>query len=796
MSTSPTPIAAPLRCPACRKNYRIPSFDPGKRYACPACKGTLVVPASSQPTQVKQAGETDPLEFADRAPHEAHVPRQIPVRLGRYFIDGEIGRGGMGVVYQGRQEHTERVVAIKMLLPGAQAGPDQLRRFRREVRAVAKLKHPGIVAIHEVGEFEDLPFFSMEYIEGESLEERIAERGKLPPQIAATFVRDVALAVHHAHEQGIVHRDLKPANILIEAQTGRTKVTDFGLAKEVDTKASLLSAAGDIMGTPAYMSPEQAEARNDDVDARSDVYALGAILYRALTGRDACHGASLAEMLLWISAIDAIPPHRLFRDIDEELSAIVMKALEKAREDRYAGADALAEDLRRWLEGEPVEARPAGLWKRLRKRAARNPATTRVVLGSAATVVIALVLVVLLVGKKRIEYYAEQLQSRDAAVRRTQVAALAGELAAGTLPAEDRARAASMVLGRLGDDDAGVRAAALHGAADGAKIPELRAAIADEDACAAPFDAALIAATADRELFGRGLRLLEEAEVRWAHRVYRRILAEGDHETHLTVLAALERRPFRSVWEALHRTRISDRACREYAKKSLDAMVARVDLLPYPSDAAGAASKALAGTMSAVDDYNKRLEDVLGDITGGGAADPADAWIQRLSAPDLDGRFQALAELERAPTPKAVPALLAALDDADVEISGGAALALTAAARAPGEPAVPREEVRARLSASAAHVRSGAARVLAAIGDRESVPALLVLLGNERSPSAQTALIETLGLLGDRAAAPPLIGLLAEPGTVGEAAAAALERISGQNHGRDAARWNRWLEGG
>src|SRR5437016_1379085 len=202
--------AASLACPQCRKNYKVKEFDPARRYSCPACKAPLSDDASQAPTLAVKPE----IGFADEPPPP---PREIPVRLGKYLIDSEVARGGMGVVYKGRQEGLNRVVAIKMLLGGVAADPAALQRFHREARAAAKLRHPNIVAIHEVGDSNGQPFFTMDFIEGKSLDGLLHE-GPMRPEEGARILRDVARAVHHAHEEGIIHRDIKPGNVLLDRE--------------------------------------------------------------------------------------------------------------------------------------------------------------------------------------------------------------------------------------------------------------------------------------------------------------------------------------------------------------------------------------------------------------------------------------------------------------------------------------------------------------------------------------------------------------------------------------------------
>jgi tetratricopeptide (TPR) repeat protein len=311
--------------------------------------------------------------------------RKLPVpEVPGYEILGELGRGGMGVVYKARQKGLDRLVALKMVLTGGHASATELLRFRTEARAVAQLQHPNIVQIHEVGDLDGRPYFSLEYLDGGSLADRITVT-PLPPVEAATLVRALADAMHCAHRAGIIHRDLKPGNVLL-ARDGTPKITDFGLAKRLEPDSGQ-TRTGAVLGTPSYMAPEQAEGKTHEIGPPADIYALGAVLYDLITGRPPFRGASVLDTLEQVRTVEPTPPSRHQAMLPLDLDIICLTCLQKEPRKRYATAGALAEDLRRFLEGEPILARPTPAWERGYKWTKRHPATAALVAVSALALI-------------------------------------------------------------------------------------------------------------------------------------------------------------------------------------------------------------------------------------------------------------------------------------------------------------------------------------------------------------------------------------------------------------------------
>ncbi len=304
---------------------------------------------------VADAAGTNAPDVHDEPP-EAPLPpeRELPCRFGDYELLEELGRGGMGVVYRARQISLQREVAVKMILRGVLASAADLDRFRAEAEAAAQLDHPAIVPVYEVGQYDGLPYFSMRYIPGETLADRLA-RGPMPPREAARILAIVARGIHAAHQRGILHRDLKPSNILLD-KDGQPHITDFGLAKQQSDTVSI-TRSGAVLGTPAYMPPEQAAGARGELGPTSDVYSLGCILYHMISGRPPFEAASPVDTVLKVLEQDPVPPRAHNPRADRDLEMIALRCLQKPQDLRYPSAEALAEDLEAYLQDEPIAAR-------------------------------------------------------------------------------------------------------------------------------------------------------------------------------------------------------------------------------------------------------------------------------------------------------------------------------------------------------------------------------------------------------------------------------------------------------
>ncbi|HEX5271833.1 MAG TPA: serine/threonine-protein kinase, partial [Gemmataceae bacterium] len=363
------------------------------------------------------------------APTEAVTlaPPAAPAAVERVLVPGyeivsELGRGGMGVVYKAKQRALNRMVALKMVLAGGHAGAADLARFRTEAEAIARLQHPNIVQVHEVGEHDGKPFFSLEFCAGGALDRKL-DGTPLPPDEAAALVETLARAMQAAHEKGVIHRDLKPANVLLQEAPqgvqslglGIPKITDFGLAKKLDEASQTQSGA--VMGTPSYMAPEQAGGKSAAIGPLCDVYALGAILYECLTGRPPFKAATALDTIMQVVSDDPVPPRALNTRVPPDLQTICLKALRKEARQRYASARELADDLRRFRSGEPVRARPVGRAERAVKWVRRNP---------VGTALIAAVVLLVAGGTGAAWWAQQQRHTREAEEARRRLAADAG----------------------------------------------------------------------------------------------------------------------------------------------------------------------------------------------------------------------------------------------------------------------------------------------------------------------------------------------------------------------------------
>src|SRR5262245_58353870 len=356
MNKEGRPMAELDFCPNC--HGALPADAPAG--LCPKCLMGMALELSSEPSE----SLPDEGFVADTAIPESDRS------FGDYELLGRIARGGMGVIYKARQVCLNRIVAVKMMLPGMLISEAEASRFQNEAEVIANLRHPNIVAVHEVGAHDGQRYFSMDYVEGQSLAAVVRDH-PLPARTAARYVKVIAEAIHYAHQQGILHRDLKPSNVLLD-KAGNPRITDFGLAKRLASD-SRLTATGTVLGTPSYMPPEQADAKSRRLGPASDVYSIGAILYELLTGRPPFQAATPLDTILLVINTEPIAPRMLNPKLSRDLETICLKCLEKDPRWRYQSAQDLADDLDRYLKRAPIKARRINLLNRGWRWCRRNP---------------------------------------------------------------------------------------------------------------------------------------------------------------------------------------------------------------------------------------------------------------------------------------------------------------------------------------------------------------------------------------------------------------------------------------
>lgn len=362
-----------LQCNSCGAKYNVFGKPEGKRFRCKHCGQILTIATDLKSVSVmEQLTPQTPYGPPQGDTTLLHKLGILPgaVQFQRYEIIRELGRGGMGVVLLAKDRELNRHVAIKILRE-APTDAEVIKRFIREAQVIAKLSHPNIVQVYEIGSQQNIHYFTMQYIDGKPLDVMLHEH-KITPEQAVAIVEKVARAVHFAHGNGIVHRDLKPSNVMVDGR-GEPYVMDFGLAKTLDAQ-SRLTRSGSVVGTPFYMAPEQVRGELSEIDARSDVYALGVMLYELVVGRVPFMGATEAEVYEKILTADPPRPREQKTYIPADLETIILKAMEKDRAARYPTAEALANDIRRYLAGEPIEARPPSLLRTVVKKMRRQKA--------------------------------------------------------------------------------------------------------------------------------------------------------------------------------------------------------------------------------------------------------------------------------------------------------------------------------------------------------------------------------------------------------------------------------------
>ena len=797
-------------CNACGVRSKPALTDPNVRRACPKCTkplslapsgatATAPIPAMAI-TVVTQA----PALFDE--PEVAVPGGSMPAgtTFGHYRIERELARGGMGIVYVAMDPALKRKVALKVMIAGEAASEDAVRRFVREARAAGQLRHPNIVAVHDAGEVDGRHYFTMDLIAGKELSEWIGAGASLHDQV--DIMQTICLALHHAHEHGIVHRDLKPANIMVTSD-GRPVVMDFGLAKDVSSDASFRSMSGVVQGTPSYMSPEQAQGRTSEIDRRTDVYALGVILYELATGRRPFAGNTLFDTIRAVVNDEPEQPRALAAEVDASLNAVILRCLEKHREARYPTARDLADDLGRWLAGEAVSAKEqptaVRVWRQLRNR----PKLLGGIGAGVAALLAGTISAVIFLGDDPLALAQRDVASGDPARVRAAAVTVAAQMSEGKIRASDRQRALALLrLVTVSGDAEAEKAAdqALVAASDNTAAAQFLEVIVNRQASFARRMNAMTSlgklgsSAVDAEETAKRLTSLgsTEADMAFAQSAFATALllnretgselvsavaAEQKNPSALRVAAleALGDGHIVTIGPAMNRMmRLAgdmDLAVGEAAtsalarQRSREAIFQEYRLGAVASNVVGAVS----GLNRQVADRNRQMMSMAEAEENGEPAegkkpaiDPAKVVAGKLSSPEVETRLTAAYDLGQVGGPGAVAPLTTALSDSDGGVRRVAGHSLVLVATKDPVPWAPIVEL---LDHADPGIRADAARALGSLEAQAAVPALAEHLNNEHAALTRLALVEALGRCHDPAGLPALRHTWSQAGTAAQA---------------------------
>ena len=718
--------------------------------------------------------------------------------FGKYKIIKEIARGGMGIVYRAHDPDRRKDLALKILLQGEGADEIAIKRFMREAQSAANLNHPNIITVHEMGEIEGQHFFTMDFIEGKSLQDYIEgpPRERLPPELFIEKVRDVSLALQTAHDQGIIHRDLKPANIMLRADDLQVVLMDFGLAKD-NASMSIMSMSGAVMGSPAYMSPEQAQGRTRDIDSRSDIYSLGIVLYEGLTGKQPFVGKTIFETLINVVSAEPVPPRAIAPDaVPPVLQNIILKCMEKDPAKRYATMQELATDLEAYIGGGRVSARSIRTTIRLWRKIRRKPAAL------AAVVATPLVFTALAVGwflatqPSYVEVAEKTLKTGNADRRLGALTELSAQLQEGKIsksvdkvkafalirrccsPSEPAAIAGKAVeaSARLADVGAvqGLTALARDKTVDETVRKSSLAALAEIgskkqiDGVDLPLFFSEVFADKDIPLPVR-LKAADVLSTLWGSSAIPKLadLAEIKDEPSELRVAALKALRGKIVQESLRMSELMTLVSDPDEKVSAAATEVCASARPTASvlgmyGLGGGGAEMVAG-VKVVKMNADRQSDLMKMVDAmenrGQVKSPpvVDAMLAKLADNNPETRLAAAFDLGQLGDGKAVPELVKHIADPDAAVRGVAARAVVLLA-AKTKPDM--AEIRKFFDHNEMFVREQAVFVIGELADAASLKDLLKLAGQETSRRVQAVLAKAFRRINDPAALPVLKTML------------------------------------
>ncbi len=714
-----------LTCSTCGKTFAFKNYDHKRRYVCPEDMSDLAPPdISSEITLVSGAmGKSQrQAQPASDTPLQGDGAKKLPIKWGKYRIDSVIAKGGMGVVYKGFQEGIERTVAIKMLLPEARDDPRFISRLKREVKAMGKLSHPNIVAVHGYGEYKDNPFFTMDYVDGHPLDEYL-KLGVVTIHERLALVRDACLAIEYAHSENILHRDLKPSNMVV-TKAGVLKLLDFGLAKDTNTD-SLLSIEGQIVGTPSYMSPEQAEAL--ELGPPTDIYSLGAILYNVLTGHAPFEGKTALQTVYKVVHSDPKDPREFQRDMHPDLVAIVFKAMAKEPGARYPSAKAMAMDISNFLLGEPIVARPPSKLDRWKRKLRKNKLAALICGGTLVVSLIA-ILIVSQLGPDKIDALEEGLATP--ATRQASFGALLAGYHTDQFDDQERARVLPIILKVSGPKaDKALKLQLVEHLKKHLQIPLVRLELAP----------ALVPNLAG--YLSEGPKALQLSLLKIMPHIKQprpfdealvKLLHNEDHELRCAAVAYCVLVPVAAAFKRLNQL-FWDPHCGVEASKATSHMYDSGLMSIYKIGSKGLGGR-LANLQKTVRQHHKKIEQMM---NGGSNKRKSafDVTVERLRNEDLGVRIKACYDLARRKEKRAIKPLLAAMGDKQI-----ASLAAFALVKIKASSAVP--ALVKLLRHGLPETRQAAARALGLLGDGSVRKALKTAYDIEKDPAAKEALLE------------------------------------------------------